>query len=273
MFKSAADATRLQAYFQKNGLNEVFAEWHGRLIFTITAQRAKRHQYIGAIARFIIEVKRNEWLDRTLLKKYHYENTEERSQIIDIAGQILSGEREEAAAFAGELRENELVYEAAESLADYEGAVLFDSFLTFRLREYHERLGILLDAAIDEYKMEQEYQMFIHMLRNYLQERSPRKQTIHLYLDGQLSFYDENLTELKKEDLRDIMDRRLFSNHPVYIDSAVIAPLLSLAPKKIYVYTDQEDQALVRTLCNIFEERLVTFPCLHFHILRKSHAD
>lgn len=61
-----------------------------------------------------------------------------------------------------------------------------------------------------------------------------------------------------------LVDRRLLFNHPVYIDSAVIAPLLSIAPNEILLYTDSEEKAIIRTLLNIFEERLKILPLADF---------
>lgn len=60
------------------------------------------------------------------------------------------------------------------------------------------------------------------------------------------------------------MDRRLLTNHPIYIDSVTIAPLLSIAPTKIYVYIDSEENGLIRTIQNIFEERVILLKKEHF---------
>lgn len=61
---------------------------------------------------------------------------------------------------------------------------------------------------------------------------------------------------MTKRELEELIDRRLLTNHPVYIDSVIIAPLLSMAPASIYLYTDHPDIALIRTIQNIFEERI-----------------
>ena len=46
------------------------------------------------------------------------------------------------------------------------------------------------------------------------------------------------------------------SHHPIYVDSQLIAPLLSLSPQRIYFYTDSPNQPIVRTCAAIFEEKL-----------------
>lgn len=57
-----------------------------------------------------------------------------------------------------------------------------------------------------------------------------------------------------------MIDRKLLFNHPVYVDSATIAPLLSIAPATIFLYTEEPDQPLIRTIVNIFEERVSIKP-------------
>src|SRR5690606_29668357 len=113
------------------------------------------------LAYFIIHVKRGEFLHKILSKKFYYENEEECEQIIEIVSEMCSGKREELTALAGKINEFELVRNAVGSLLDSSTSVLFDSLWTFRLKKYQETLIRYLHVAIDEYKMEQEYQMFI----------------------------------------------------------------------------------------------------------------
>lgn len=138
----------------------------------------------------------------------------------------------------------------------------FDSFVTFRLQRFMELLKNYIEISIDEYKLEQEYQVFIHTLRDFLSKRSPKKQTIHLLVDLEIQFYDEKYQEITQQDLLMIIDKKLFTHSSVYIDPFSIGPLLSLAPNKVYLYTEDREQPIVRTIVNIFEERV--------HILEKE---
>lgn len=64
-----------------------------------------------------------------------------------------------------------------------------------------------------------------------------------------------------------MIDRKLLVNHPVYVDSASIAPLLSIAPTTIFLYTKDPEEALVRTIKNIFEERVSILP---YHVIHET---
>jgi putative sporulation protein YtxC len=104
--------------------------------------------------------------------------------------------------------------------------------------------------------MEQEYQMFVQTLREFLKEREPRTETLHLLFDEEITFYNQQFEEIKRGELTKMIDRKLLFNHPVYVDSASIAPLLSIAPTTILLYTKDPEEPLVRTIQNIFEERV-----------------
>jgi putative sporulation protein YtxC len=126
----------------------------------------------------------------------------------------------------------------------------------FRLKAYVEQLSQWVEIAIDEYKMEQEYQVFIHTLRDFLADRKPQLAHLYLVIDENMVFYNQHFIEMKRSELFKAIDRKLLVNHPVYVDSGTIAPLLSIAPNTIYLYTDDPQQPLVRTIINIFEERV-----------------
>ena len=64
----------------------------------------------------------------------------------------------------------------------------FSSYIRFRLRTYREMVAKLAEVAIDEYKMEQEYQMFIETLRQQVSSRKSRLSCVHLILMKALSF-------------------------------------------------------------------------------------
>ncbi|WP_233711481.1 putative sporulation protein YtxC [Lederbergia citrisecunda] len=273
MFKSIHDAVRFKAFLSANGLQDSFTERQSQFIYSFHYLFVKKERYMQALIQFIHEIKRNEWVDNALRDTYKYEIEDERIEIITILNQMFIGERVELVSLAGKMDEEELIQEAVVDLLNFKGAVLFDSFLRFRLKKYFECVTEYLKVAIDEYKMEQEYQMFVNMLRDYLKNRSPQKNVVHVLLEKPILFFNEKLKEMGKEEIKEIMDRRLLSNHPVYVDSSVIAPLLSMAPIKIFLYSVEEDQPLIRTLKNIFEERLSILPTTHLNTLLKAYSD
>jgi putative sporulation protein YtxC len=215
---------------------------------------------------FITMTKRDEWFRSILAESYFFTDFEEQDQIMDIIYSVLEGERKELAPFMEGVEENGQMKEAISSIFDEKITFSFDSFVMFRLKSYVDQLAQWVEIAIDEYKMEQEYQVFVHTLRNFLAGRKPQMSHLHLVIDENMTFYNSYFSEMKRSELFKAVDRKLLVNHPVYVDSWTIAPLLSISPSTIYLYTDDSQQPLVRTILNIFEERVKTSPISAFQM-------
>ena len=71
----------------------------------------------------------------------------------------------------------------------------FDAFVNFRLRLVHQSVKKVCGISLDEYKMEQEYQMFIQTFRDFLLSRDPKLQRCIYCLRKKLRFLMMNLTK------------------------------------------------------------------------------
>lgn len=222
--------------------------------------------------QFIVNQKQDDWFKRILMEHYYYEDECEQQQILEIIHSILEGSREDLAAFVSGLDVKESLRSAIDQLFQNNISFSFDSFVKFRMRPLMNEMTKYVEVSIDEYKMEQEYQMFIHTLRDFLSGKQPKINTIHVVMDEGVYFYDEHLCEIKRGELLRMIDRKLLSNHPVYVDSVTIAPLLSIAPSAIYLYSDDFEQPLVRTIRNIFEERLELSSIEAFYNYQNAHS-
>jgi putative sporulation protein YtxC len=223
---------------------------------------------------FILKSKRDDWLRHILLEQFYYQDIDEQQHILEIIYSIIDGENVELVEFIDDQLEELMVKDAvSDLLQDSNIAFSFEAFVKFRLRGYLEKLLKYVEIAIDEYKMEQEYQVFIQTLREFLHSRHEKVQQLHLVYDEEPTFFNEEFQEIKKAELARMIDRKLLSNHPVYVDSVTIAPLLSIAPKQIYLYTANSEEPLIRTIRNIFEERVVIRPIRFFEDSRNSKSE
>lgn len=249
-------------HFEDQHIVRVSAENSGNVLNTVKT----------AFFQFIVNQKQDDWFKRILMEHYYYEDEGEQQQILEIIHSILEGNREDLAAFVSGLDVKESLKSAIDQLFQDNISFSFDSFVKFRMRPLMNEMTKYVEVSIDEYKMEQEYQMFIHTLRDFLSGKQPKFNTIHVLMDEGVYFYDEQLCEIKRGELLRMIDRKLLSNHPVYVDSVTIAPLLSIAPSAIYLYSDDFDQPLVRTIRNIFEERLQLGSLAAFYKYQNAHS-
>jgi putative sporulation protein YtxC len=214
---------------------------------------------------FILEWKRIQWAKQLLETTYWYKDEEESQRILEIVCDMFSGERKELIQLLEEFPEVPFLQDSFLSLQESETHVHFDGFVKFRLKPFLDRVGRYVELAIDEFKMEQEYQVFIHMQREFLRKKEQQISMLRVYLrENEPIFYDESFQRLHQEDLLKVMDKRLLVNRPLTVDSFTLVPLLSLAPRNIRLYTDEAESGLSRTIQNIFEERVTVLPTHQF---------
>ena len=123
--------------------------------------------------------------------------------------------------------------------------------------------------AIYEYKMEQEYQSFVYALRNHMRSVTPKMKQLHVLHQYYFHFYTEQFSKIERSQLRKYIDKKLQSTVPMYIDESVLSPLISIAPKHLFIYSDEENHPLILTIQRIFEERVRVLPHKMFNMRQK----
>ncbi|MGE8078553.1 sporulation protein YtxC [Peribacillus loiseleuriae] len=212
---------------------------------------------------FLVEEKLRDGLEQAIREKFLFEEQEEVEAILDIAASIVEGEMKLGSSNGFE-EAKAAIAESIQVVLTEEKSFSFESIATFRLKGFFESLEHYAGLAIDEYKLEQDYQNFIATLRDFLNKRQSQLRTIHLVHQESFSFFDESFRKLEKEDLTRMMDRRLLGGYPIYIDSTALAPLISIAPERLYVYTDDAEDGLIQTIRRVFEERTIIRPIQSF---------
>lgn len=203
------------------------------------------------------------WMQNILTSTYYFKDMGEIDEICALARSIGDGDRIDVPRTEAYRERFTILRDAAFCCVEQGGTISFDSFLVFRTRPYQKLLSALVAEAIDEYKLEQEYQNFIEDLRQLLQLRSSRREEINLLYDGSYHLVDDsgNKLKLKRSEMYfEDLPNELTTDE---IDPDILLPLLYFAPDKINVFTDHIEEGLTQTICNVFQERLCFFP---FHM-------
>lgn len=230
---------------------------------------------IPVITSFFIETKEDVWMLSIMEELFYFSDYEERQQILEIARSIIEGERKGIPIVSELVPREELISSALRTLITDPISFSFESFIKFRLKDYSDRLLQYVEVSIDEYKLEQEYQNFIQNLRDYISDRVSKFQHVNILHSEQFLLFSEHFSEMKRDELVKYIDRKLIQNHPMYIDSSVLAPLVSMNPSSINLYTNQVDHGMVQTIRNIFQERVQIYSkkefieCQHLLVHKK----
>jgi len=240
-------------------IDYITVSYDSNLVFVSIPQREEQiiNEFIvPVLSEFIITTKEDYWIKSLIHDVFYFSDIEEQNQILQIAQAMIDGGYQDIPDINQMEHREKLITGALIDLLRETGSFSFESFLKFRLRNYTEQLQKYVELAIDEYKLEQEYQNFIQNLRDFVVNRTPKIGILHILHEDQFHFFNEAFYEMKRDDLMGYIDRKLVITQPMYIDSTVIAPLVSIAPESIFIYTDKMDHGMVQTIQNIFLERV-----------------
>lgn len=248
----------LQAFI-KNGVIELSLA-SDRLMINIDGNFGFDETIKSVIAeilkKHVIESKEDILLLDIIDNIFFYDDREEQTEILAMAKSILSGERLDLPNVTKLFSTEQLIYGAFMDFLTRDCKFCYESFLTFRLKGYLDKLIDCVEMAIDEYQLEQEYQNLVESFRYYLKSRSPELTCIHLVIDENYFFYDKFFQLISAEKLANYLDRKIIFEIGVPIEEMVISPLVSIAPSEIHLYCDENDNGVVHTIQSIFQERV-----------------
>ncbi|KAA0549158.1 putative sporulation protein YtxC [Bacillus sp. BGMRC 2118] len=223
-----------------------------------------RTYIIPSLTQFVLKIKEPQYIRYFLSTVFFYEDETEQLQIIEMVQSLVSDDEERLhpSLKEGYPRE-EIIKRALTMFLTKHVQFSFEAFLTFRLKDYLIRLQEYIEVAIDEYKLEQDYQDFIETLRKYIATKNSENKLIHVVQEKErFIFYDEMLNEIE---VRVEMEEEFVSNYGFEVDQELIAPLLLLSPASIHLYSAYLDQGIVQTVVSIFQERVAIYPYERFH--------
>ncbi len=232
------------------------------LVIDVTYNRDEivHDMLIPVLTDFILGQKEESILSEILTQKFFYTDSQELQLIIDMVYHIVEGEKEDVPKQDFSMPKELLIREALQDFLVNNVTFTFESFLQFRLKNYRSRLQYYVEIAIDEYKLEYEYQMFVEQLRQVILTEEANCEAIHVVYSQESEFqlYDENFTLLTANQRQHLAEEFMKKNESLYIDPSVIAPLITLSPEHIYIYSDREHtHDFIYTIQNLFQERVI----------------
>ncbi|WP_227521916.1 putative sporulation protein YtxC [Bacillus solitudinis] len=214
----------------------------------------------SVLTEHVINTKEEEWLLDIIETLFYFTDREEQKQILTIARSILEGDRTDLPSLLPFFNRHSFIYDAFSKHLEEETSFYYEPFLIFRLRDYGEMLIDCVEIAIDEYMLEQEYQNMIEDYRQYIQYKKPKMDLLYIVHDQHFSFYDAHFRRLTREEILFHLQEELVFEQEVEIEEMVISPLVSMVPRMIHVFSDDEEHGVIVSIQAIFQERMKLFP-------------
>jgi putative sporulation protein YtxC len=226
---------------------------------------------LNILTEYIIESNEEKWILEQIQKAFYYHETDEQEQILAISQSIMEGEKMDVPKIENWQPREKLISNALSNLLVPNNSFTYESFLKFRLKVYREQLNKYVEIAIDEYKLEQEYQEIIDQLRKKINGRVSLFEKVHLVDDGSLHLYNEHFYKLSHEEIMNLLEKLKFVKQDVPLDSLIIRALISFAPKEIIIYSNMPDWGELHTIQNVFQERIKLMKLRDFKVIQRNN--
>ncbi|MBM7644778.1 putative sporulation protein YtxC [Scopulibacillus daqui] len=218
-----------------------------------------RKKLIDVFVEFIIDTYEKKWLLDIISSTFYFKDKHDQEEILEIVQSIFDGERTDLPRLDILPSRHQILKEAIHDIFEDKKSLSFQSIIRFRLHKYRTCLQKYVELAIDEYKLQQEYQAFVDKLRRIVRAYRPLHHTIYVIDDQPFKLLDENYQYIKNvQSIRSFYP--LLKQWGIEAEPSILLTLIGLAPKNIFIYTDRPEYGMMQTLQNVFEERVTFLP-------------
>ncbi|MDG5786957.1 putative sporulation protein YtxC [Evansella sp. AB-P1] len=196
------------------------------------------------------------WFEEWLRESYYYKDPDEIKLIIEHARELMYHSNSEVSLKDLFLKLQREMFYLYDQFIHHSVHFSFDSFLRFRLRKIKNKVVEIVEKAIDEHKLEHDYQIMVNTCRQFLQSNPPRVKVVYLFMENEMIITDSNGESITAEQISSWLTHELCFEEPLPLSERVVGPLVSIAPDKLIIYPKQHHEGLLQTLLTIFEERI-----------------
>ncbi|WP_010272323.1 putative sporulation protein YtxC [Paenibacillus senegalensis] len=193
-------------------------------------------------------------LMRKLIRHSYRADRDELEAIYRYAKELLDGSLQEPDLPPPRQKRKAKVAAYISSYLEEESMLIVGGFVDFRMPEYRAELREAVECAIEEIAMEQQYQDFISLLKYYAFVQDTVIPAAHILHKGGQEFQllNEHMKPLESEFSLDGADEENNGSD----EDRIVSTLLSVSPQKIYIHTKEPELQLVKTIQQIFENRV-----------------
>ncbi|MDR0268777.1 putative sporulation protein YtxC [Paenibacillus sp.] len=206
------------------------------------------------VAEYILLEKEQKLVEKILEDEFDFPEPEEHAQILKQCLMILERNPELNEPWG---RRRGMLEQGIRQCLTERPLLHIDGFLTFRAQTYVKELREIVEYAVDEFLMDRQYEEFVHMLKYFVYFQQPQVPLVHLIHKGgqDILLLDEEMEPLQYRNDESVVVERL-DQQDLQMEDAVVTTLISVSPAKIIIHTREPHMAIIRTLSQIFEQRM-----------------
>jgi putative sporulation protein YtxC len=225
--------------------------------WTAVERKRVRRELARAVARFVLEDEEEALLREIFVRDYRYTAAADQEKLLTYCRRAAAEGDEPARKKTQAIRLFKDLSDTVEAcLTAYESANV-DGIIKFRLTRYRQELKETADYAVDEYLMDKQYQEFISLLKYFVLIQQVKVPSVHVLHRGGSEFelLNDNMETLEPVSTEGITYETL--EKELNFEDLIVSSLITMAPERIYIHTGSPDTQVIRTIRQIFEDRVI----------------
>jgi putative sporulation protein YtxC len=209
----------------------------------------------GILADFIVEHEETKMIRRIIAGEHRLSQPDD---VANVEAHALRFLADAAHGPAGKKKDRKQIVSG--ELFDYlrENATIhLEGIVRFRLRAYAEELREAVDFAVEEFRTDQQYREFISLLKYFVYIQETKMPVAHLLHKGGGNFaiFNDRFKPISTDDVDASFTLELLDRNTNFED-VIVSTLITVSPAKIFIHTDEPEQAMIQTIMQIFENRV-----------------
>lgn len=207
------------------------------------------------LSAFMMDHVEQKLLREVISGPYHYEEPHDVQAIERYCAQLLNQAEETEGMPKPRIRRQEKVAQAIYGYLEEHNELNLQGLLRFRLQDYRDELREVVEYAIDEYIMDQQYQEFISLLKYFVYIQDAKIPVAHLMHHGghEFTLLNEKMAPIETKEFDSFTVETL--DREINFEDMIVSTLISVSPQNIYIHTRDPEAQVVKTIMQIFEDR------------------
>lgn len=222
-------------------------------------RRLKGDNFLRAyLANIITDLLLNQltkvFMDQMLKNRYHYFDPSTSRVITEDAYADLNRLYDSGDGEQNFLR-HQTVFKVVDQYLSDNSRLYLEGFFRFRLKSYFHEVTEALEAAVNRFLAEEEYQQFVELLRRFAELQDSKIDEVEILVKSPAEIY--MLDETGHPVLPSQVNSAAADNEGEWdYEDWLLGALITIAPQKIFLHM-QEQPELVRIICDVFLDKVI----------------
>ncbi|WP_282937080.1 putative sporulation protein YtxC [Paenibacillus sp. RC67] len=231
-----------------------------------------------AVSEWIIQEEEGRLIRAMISRDFDYKLEEDIASILSYCRPVQSSEDDvesfEPTFEQSVSRRKQMIAQAISTFLQEYTDLNLQGFLKFRLQDYMGELREVVEYAIDEFLMDQQYQEFISLLKYFVYIQEAKIPTAHLIHKGgnEFTLLNDRMEPIDTSQTDATLTVEMIEKD-INFEDVIVSTLISVSPRQICIHTRDPEVQVIKTITQIFENRVELCEyCRLCHNLDRSAA-